>query len=109
MNGKVIDVDTLFYLAFSSSKLTDDQDVFSPYFGHRKLSWFGHVCHHDTLPKKIILQGAMEGSRRRGRPRKSWEDSIKEWTGQSMSSLLHSADDRGRRAVTTAAASVGVA
>ena len=23
-----------------------------------KLSWFGHVCHHDTLTK-IILQGSL--------------------------------------------------
>ena len=35
----------------------------------RKLSWFGHVCRHDTLPK-ITPQGTVDGSRRRGRPRK---------------------------------------
>ena len=49
-----------------------------------KLSWFGHVCRNDTLPK-ITLQGTVDGSRRRGRPRKSLEGNIKEWTGQSMS------------------------
>ena len=49
----------------------------------RKLSWFGHVCRHDTLPK-IILKGTVD-RRRRGRPRKSRKDNIKEWTGQSMS------------------------
>ena len=32
------------------------------------------------LPK-IILQDSMEGMRRRGRPRKSWKDNIREWTG----------------------------
>ena len=26
---------------------------------HRKLSWFGHVCRHDILPK-IILDGASQ-------------------------------------------------
>ena len=36
----------------------------------------------------------MDGRRRRGRPRKSWNDNIKEWTGQSMSSLLRVAKDR---------------
>ena len=36
----------------------------------RKLSWFGHVCRHDMLPK-IILQGTVDGSHRRGRPRNS--------------------------------------
>ena len=60
----------------------------------RKLSWFGHVCRHDTLPE-IMLQGTVDGWRRRGRPRKSWKDNIKQWTGQSMSSLLCIADDRG--------------
>ena len=60
---------------------------------HRKLSWFGHVCCHDTLPK-IILQGTVDGGHRRGRPYKSWKDNIKEWTGQLISSLLHIVDER---------------
>ena len=64
----------------------------------RNLSRFGHVCRHDTLPK-IMLQGTVDGSRRRGRPRKSRKDDIKEWTGQSTSSLLRIAYDRGRWAV----------
>ena len=34
--------------------------------------------------------------------------SIREWTGQSMSSLLHLVDDRSGWAVITAEASVGV-
>ena len=59
------------------------------------------------LPK-IILQGTVDGSRRRGKPRKLWKDNFKEWTGQLMSSLLHITDDRGRWAVITADASVGV-
>ena len=69
-----------------------------------KLSWFGHVCCHDMLPK-IMLQGTVDGGRRSGKPRKSWKDNIKEWTGQSMSSLLCIVDDKGRWAVIT---SVGV-
>jgi len=73
----------------------------------RKLSWFGHVCRHNTL-SKIILQGNVNGGRRRGRPRKSWKDNIKEWTGQSMSSLLRVAEDRDRWATIAAEASVGV-
>ena len=54
---------------------------------HRKLSRFSHVCRHDTLPK-VILQEVKDGIRRRGRPRKSCRNNIKEWTGQSLSSLL---------------------
>ena len=45
----------------------------------RKTSWFGHVCRHDTLPN-IILQGTVDGRRRRDRWRKSWKDNINEWT-----------------------------
>ena len=36
----------------------------------RKLSWFRHVCYHDTLPK-ILVHGSVDAGRRRGRPRKS--------------------------------------
>ena len=35
------------------------------------LSWLGHVCRHDKLPKNK-LQGTVDGRRRRGRPHKSW-------------------------------------
>ena len=73
----------------------------------RKLSSFSHVCHYDTLPK-IILQGTVDGSCRRGRLHKSWKDNIMEWTGQSMSSLLHIGNDRGRWSVIAVDASVGV-
>ena len=57
-----------------------------------KLSWFGLVCWHYTLPK-TILKGTVEGACHKGRPRKSWKDNIKEWTDQSVSSLLRIADD----------------
>ena len=69
---------------------------------HCKLSQFGHVCHHDTL-LSIILQGTVDARRHRGRPRRSWKDNIKEWTGQS---LLHIADDRSQWAFVTAEVSV---
>ena len=71
----------------------------------RKLSWFGHVCRHDALPK-IIAQRTVDGWRHRGRPRKSWKHNIKEWTGQLMLSLLHIAADRSRWAVITASVEV---
>ena len=47
-------------------------------------------------------------SRRRGRPHKSLKDNIKEWRGQSLSSLLRIAYDRSRWPVITAGMSVGV-
>ena len=37
----------------------------------------------DGIPK-VILQGTVEGSRRRGRPKKRWTDNITEWTDKSF-------------------------
>ena len=59
-----------------------------------------------TLPE-IILQGAVDGSRRTG-PRKSWKGNINEGTDQPMSSLLRIVNDRDRSSVIAADASVGV-
>ena len=49
----------------------------------RKLKWYGHVTRSDGLTK-VIFQGTVEGSRRRGRPKNSWIVNIAEWTGKSF-------------------------
>ena len=59
----------------------------------RKLSWFGHVTRQNTLPK-TVLQGTLEGGRRRGRQAKCWTDNIKEWTRLDSPSLIRQAEDR---------------
>ncbi len=59
----------------------------------RKLAWFGHVTRHNSL-SKTILQGTLEGGRRRGRQRKCWMDNIKEWTSLPMPELLTRASCR---------------
>lgn len=59
----------------------------------RKLSWFGHVTRHNTLPK-TVLQGTVEGGRRRGRQPKCWMDNIKEWTRLDSPTLIRKAEDR---------------
>ena len=61
------------------NSLAGRQELLPSTIKRRKLSWFGPVCSHDTQ-LKIILQGTMEGSRRRGRPLEPWKDIIKEWT-----------------------------
>ena len=94
MGSKMIPIEMSFLHSYLTSK-------------RRKLSWFGHVCRHDTLPK-IILQGSVDGKRRRGIPRKSSKDNIEEWTGQSMSSLLRVAEDRRRLSAVTLESAVGV-
>ena len=59
----------------------------------RKLEWFGHVTRHNTL-SKTILQGTVEGGRRRGRQRKSWSDNVRQWTEMSLPDLLVATTDR---------------
>ena len=59
----------------------------------RKLARFGHVTPHDSL-SKTILQGTLEGWRRRGRQRKCSMDSIKEWTSLSMPEMFTRASCR---------------
>ena len=60
-----------------------------------KLSWFGHVRCHDTLPK-FSPRETVAGTRRRWRLHKVLRGNIKEWRGQPLSSLLRIADDRSR-------------
>ena len=40
----------------------------------RKLSFFGHVMRHDSLPD--LLEGMVEGKRGRGGPKLQWSDNI---------------------------------
>ena len=51
----------------------------------RKLRWFGHVSRSSGLAK-TILQGTVQGTRRKGRQKKRWEDNIKEWTEMKFAS-----------------------
>jgi hypothetical protein len=43
----------------------------------QRISWLGHLerMGEDRMPKKIITQ-ELEGTRRRGRPRKRWEEGV---------------------------------
>ena len=70
----------------------------------RKLAWFGHVTRHNSLPK-TVLQGTLEGRRRRGRQTKSWMDNIKEWTRMDSPTLIRKAEDRSSWRILTNQAS----
>ena len=59
----------------------------------RKLAWLGHVTHYDSL-FKTVLQGTLEGERRRGLQRNCWMDNIKAWTSLSVPELLTMASNR---------------
>ena len=59
----------------------------------RKLKWYWHVTRSSGLAK-TILQGTVQGGRRRGKQRKRWEDNIKEWTGLEWDIMLRKAENR---------------
>ena len=59
----------------------------------RKLRWYGHVTRSNGLAK-TILQGTVQGTRKRGRQKKKWDDNITEWTGQSLAKCLRNAENR---------------
>ena len=59
----------------------------------REPARFGHVTRHDSL-SKTILQGTLEGGRRRGRQRKCCMDNIREWISLPMPELLTRASSR---------------
>jgi len=61
----------------------------------RKLRWYGHVSRTTGLAK-TILQGTVNGSRKRGRQRKRWEDNIQEWTGMRLAESQRAVEDRDK-------------
>ena len=71
----------------------------------RKLLWFGHVNRHDSL-SKTILQGTVEGERRRGRRRKNRTDNVKEWINKPFHRIQRVAKDRNKWLKISAAASL---
>jgi len=60
----------------------------------RKLRYFGHVSRKDGSLEKLIMQGMVEGSRRRGRPTTAWTDDIKRNTGLKMAAVTRLASNR---------------
>ena len=44
------------------------------------LQWYGHVSHSAGLAE-TILKGTVKVGRLQGRPKKRYEDNIREWTG----------------------------
>ena len=61
----------------------------------RKLRWYGHVARSGGLAK-TIMQGTVQGGRKRGRQKKRWEDNIKEWTGLSFIDSQRASQDRNK-------------
>ena len=81
------------YVRTQVEALAGPQEPILAVVRRRKISWLGHVTRHNSLAK-TILQGTVEGGRRRGRPRRSWTDDIKNWTSLEMPQLLTEVEDR---------------
>ena len=43
---------------------------------------------------KTIIQGSIEGIRRRGRPKMQWQDNIVKWTGLDINIVMRAAENR---------------
>ena len=59
----------------------------------RKLRWYGHKTRSTGLAK-MILQGTVQGGRRRSRQKKRWEDNVTEWTGLKLGEAIRKAENR---------------
>ena len=81
------------YVRSQVESLVGPQEPLLAIVKRRKLTWYGHVTRHNTLPK-TILQGTLEGGRKHGRQQKTWLDNIKEWTRMDSPTLLRAAEDR---------------
>ena len=75
-------------------------DIKRELLGHvrkRKLSYFGQLCRdHGFHITKTVVEGYVEGMRRRRRPRKQYMDNIKQWTKVTTSQCVRAAEDRSR-------------
>ena len=58
-----------------------------------KLKWYRCITRSSGLAK-TILQGTVQGGRRRGRQKKRWEDNIPEWTGMTLGAAMRKTERR---------------
>ena len=59
----------------------------------QQLSYFGHVVRAEGMEKELVM-GKVEGSRRRGRQRTRWLDSMTKMVGLSLGDMVRITEDR---------------
>ena len=60
-----------------------------------RLQYFGHLMRREDFLEKTLMLGKIEGTRRRGRQRMRWLDSVLEATAMSLAKLQEAVEDRG--------------
>ena len=61
----------------------------------RKLSYIGHLCtDHGCQITKTVVEGYVEGRRRRGRSRRQYMDNIRQWTKMTTSQSVRATAGR---------------
>ena len=61
----------------------------------RQLQYFGHLIRAGGL-QRLLLEGKVEGTKRRGAQRRTWMKDISEWTGMNYKNCVRCAMDRRR-------------
>ena len=59
----------------------------------RTWQYFGHLVRQNDIQRQL-LEGKTNCKRSRGRPRITWMDKLKKWTGKSYGQLIRRAEDR---------------
>uniref|UniRef100_A0A670KEC7 Reverse transcriptase domain-containing protein n=1 Tax=Podarcis muralis TaxID=64176 RepID=A0A670KEC7_PODMU len=59
-----------------------------------RLQYFGHLMRREDSMEKTLMLGKIEGTRRRGRQRARWLDSVLEATNMSLTKLRETVEDR---------------
>ena len=84
----------------TDNSILQELEIKRELLGHvrqRKLTYYGHLCRdHGCQITKTVVEGYVEGRRRRGRPRKQYIDNIKQWTQLTTSQCVRAAEDRSR-------------
>ena len=60
----------------------------------KRMRFFGHIIRTGGGMERCIIEGKVEGKRRRGRPLTSWASEIVKLVGGSLVDVVHQALDR---------------
>ena len=84
----------------TDNSILQELEIKRELLGHvrkRNLTYYGHLCRdHGCQITKTVVEGYVEGRRRRGRPRKQYIGNIKHWTQLTTSQCVRAAEDRSR-------------